>query len=49
MPIQLAQRWFPRLAVSRAKILIYFSNKMYGEEFYQTALVNSYGLKLAKC
>jgi len=30
VPIQLAQCWFPRLAISNAKILIYLSNKIYG-------------------
>ena len=29
-PIQLAQCRFPGLAISNAKILIYFSNKIYG-------------------
>ena len=47
-PIQLAQCWFPALSVSIAKILIYFSNKIYRKKFYQTALGNCYGLKLAK-
>ena len=45
---QLAQCWFPGLAVSNAKIYIYSSNKIY-EQFYQTAHRNCYGLKLAKC
>jgi len=30
VPIQLAQCWFPGLTISNAKILIYFSNKIYG-------------------
>jgi len=32
-PIQLAQCWFPKLAISNAKILIYFSNEIYGNNF----------------
>jgi len=31
--IQLAQCWFPGLAISSAKILIYFSNKICGNIF----------------
>jgi len=31
--IQLAQCWFPGLAISDAKILIYFSDKIYGSDF----------------
>ena len=30
---QLAQRWFTCLAISNAKILTYFSNKIYGSNF----------------
>ena len=30
MPIQSAQCWFPGLAISNAKIPIFFSNKIYG-------------------
>jgi len=33
VPIQLAQCRFPGLAISSAKILIYFSNKIYGSNF----------------
>ena len=33
VPIQLAQCWFPGLAISNAKILIYFSNKIYVSNF----------------
>jgi len=33
VPIQLAQCWFPGLAISNAKILIYFSDKLYGNNF----------------
>jgi len=33
VPIQLAQCWFPGLAISNAKILIYFSNKIYTHPF----------------
>jgi len=33
VPIQLAQRRFPGLAISNAKILIYFSNEIYGSNF----------------
>ena len=32
-PIQLAQCWFPGLAISNAKMLIYFSNEIYGSNF----------------
>jgi len=47
VPIQLAQCRFPGLAfISNDKILIYFSNKIYGSNFFQTALKNGYGLKL---
>jgi len=48
VPIQLAQCRFPRLAISSAKILIYFSNKIYRSNFYQTPLGSCYGLKLPK-
>jgi len=45
VPIQLAQCRFPGKAISNAKILIYFSNKIYGRSFfYQTALGNCNGL-----
>jgi len=30
VPTQLAQCWFPGLAISNAKIYVYFSNKIYG-------------------
>ena len=33
VPIQSAQCWFPGLAISSAKIQIYFSNKIYGSNF----------------
>jgi len=35
VPIQLAQCWFPGLAICNAKIYIYFSNKIlpYGSNF----------------
>ena len=33
VPIQLAQCRFPGLAISSAKILLYFSNKMYASNF----------------
>jgi len=33
VPMQLAQCWFPGLAISNAKIQIYFSNKIYGINF----------------
>jgi len=33
VPIQLAQCWFHGLAISSAKIKIYFSNKIYGSNF----------------
>jgi len=28
VPIQLAERWFPGLAISNAKMKVYFSNKI---------------------
>jgi len=34
VPIQLAQCRFPGKAISNAKILIYFSNKIYGRSFF---------------
>jgi len=34
-PIQLAQCWFPGLAISSAKIFVYFSNKIYGSDFVE--------------
>ena len=44
--IQLAQCWFPGLAISNAKILIYFSNKIYGRNFIkqhsETVMVLNY-------
>jgi len=49
VPIQLAQFWFPGLAIFKAKMQMYFSNKIYGINFTQTALTNRYGLKLPKC
>ena len=33
VPTQLAQCWFPGLAIFNAKISIYFSNKIYGSTF----------------
>jgi len=33
VPIQLAQCWFPGLAISNAKMLINFSNITYGSNF----------------
>jgi len=33
VPIQLAQCWFPRLAISSAKIYIYFLHKIFGSNF----------------
>ena len=35
MPIQLAQCWFPGLAISYAKVQIYFSNKIYESDFIE--------------
>jgi len=46
-PIQLALCQFYGLAISNAKILKYFSDKIY--RFYQTALGNCYCFKLPKC
>jgi len=37
-PIQLAQCRFPGMAISNAKILIYFSYRIYDSNFYRTAL-----------
>ena len=46
VPIQLAQCWFPGLAIFTAKILIYFSNKIYGSNFIkqhsETVMVLNY-------
>jgi len=46
VPIQLAQCWFPGLAIFNAKILIYFSNKIYGRNFIkqhsETVMVLNY-------
>ena len=47
VPIQLAQCRYPGLAISKAKILIYFSKKI-RKQFYKTALGNRYVLKLPK-
>jgi len=33
VPIQLAQCWFPGLVISSAKILVYFRNKIYVNNF----------------
>jgi len=33
VPIQLAQCWFPALAISNAKMQIYFSNKIHAISF----------------
>ena len=45
-PIQLAQCRFPRLAISNAKILTYFSNKIYRRNFIKqhskTVMVRNY-------
>ena len=35
VPIQLAQCWFPGLAISSAEILMRFSNKIYGRNFIE--------------
>ena len=47
VPIQLTGTvldcWFPGLAISNAKIAVYFSNEIYGGSFLRTTL----GLKLA--
>jgi len=48
VPIQLAQCWFPGLAISNAKIWIYFSKNIL-KQFCQTALESCHGLKLPKC
>ena len=49
VPIQLAQCWFSRLAISNADRRLYFPNKNTRKQFYQTALGNCYGSKLPKC
>ena len=46
VPIQLAQCWFPGLAISNAK-KIYLKKIKYTQEILQTALGDCYGLKLA--
>jgi len=48
VPIQLAQCWFPGLAISNAKIKIFFKYNI-RKPFYQTAHGHHCGLKLAKC
>ena len=48
VPIQLTQCRFPGLAISHAKILIYFFKSNIRKQFYQTTLGNCYGLKLPK-
>jgi len=40
---------FPGLAISSAKIYLYFFKYNIRKQFYQTALGNCYGLKLPKC
>jgi len=49
VPIQLAQCRFPGLAISKAKIFVYFSNKKYGNNFIkqqtigdETVMVSNY-------
>ena len=46
MPIQLAQCWFPGLAISNDKIQMYFSNKIYGCNFIkqhsETVVIRNY-------
>jgi len=46
VPIQLAQCRFPGLAISNAKILVYCSNKKYGNNFIkqqsETVMVSNY-------
>jgi len=48
--IQLAQRWFPWLAISKMRKYksIFQIKCRLPKQFYQTALGNCYGLKLAK-
>jgi len=38
VPIQVAQCWFPGLAISNAKNKYIFSNKIYDSNFSETAL-----------
>ena len=47
VPIQLAQCWFPGLAISNAKIEIYFSNKIHRSNFIKQHSRKL--LKLTKC
>ena len=49
VPIQLAQCRFPGLAISNAKILIYFFPRKYTEAILSNSLVNCYGLKVSEC
>ena len=51
VPIQLAQCRFPELAISNAKILIYFSNKIYGSNFIKqhSETVMVWNLQSADC
>jgi len=48
VPIQLVQCWYPGLASSKAKILMFLKIK-YTEAILPTALGNCYGLKIPKC
>jgi len=48
VPIQIAQCWFPGLAISNAKIKIYFSSKLFGSNFIKKhSETVMYALKLA--
>jgi len=47
-PIQLAQCWFPGLAISNAKILIHFSNKNYGSNFFSNSTRKLLWFEIAK-
>jgi len=49
VPIQLAQCWFPGLAISSAKISVYFSNKIYWSYLVKQRSETVCGLKLPKC
>ena len=48
VPIQLAQCWFPGLAIASAKMFVYFSNEIYRSNFIKP-LGKYYGLNLQKC
>jgi len=48
VPIQMAQCWFPGLAISNAKIVIYFSNRIHGSNFIKQHSETVMVFKLSK-